>query len=133
MSRPGLSIALAVALAVTTTTSAPAGPLKDARYRVRHGGKVALDYFATKGTFDRFNSREAERLESNLAWIDHREPTDGAQVDIAFTGKQRLLLITRTLAGRWFCTIMRGRGGTQTLGSARSFQSVDTKRECIRA
>jgi hypothetical protein len=133
MWRPGLSTTLAVALAVMTVTAASAeGPIKDARYRVRHGGRVALDYFERKGSFEGFNSRKAERLESNLAWVDHRKPTDGAQVDIALTGKHRLLLITRTLVSRWFCTVTHG-SGRQISGRGQSFRSVDTKRECLTA
>jgi hypothetical protein len=111
-------------------TAGETGPVKDARYRVRHGGKVALRYFDRKGTFERFNSSKADRLEPNLAWVDHREPTDGGQVDIAFSGARRLLLITRTLGGRWFCTVPTG-SGNQTAGAGASFSSVDTTRECI--
>jgi hypothetical protein len=128
--RPVLGIALVAALSFMTATASSADqPVKDARYRVRHGGKVALTYFDRKGTFERFNSRKAHRLEPNLAWIDHREPTDGAQVDIAFRGERRLLLITRTVAGRWFCTVTTG-SGNQTAGGGNSFGSVDTKRGC---
>jgi hypothetical protein len=129
MSRFAASVALAVVLSLTMATGAQAGPVKDARYRVRHGGKVALPYFGRKGTFERFNSRKADRLESNLAWIDHRQPADGAQVDIAFTGERRLLL-TRTLGGRWFCTVTSG-SVKQRAGSGDSFESVDTKNECV--
>jgi hypothetical protein len=132
MSRFAPSVALALVLALTTAMAAEAGPAKDARYRVRHGGKVALTYFEREGTFERFNSRKADRLEPNLGWIDHREPTDGAQVDIAFTGERRLLLITRTLGGRWFCTVTSG-SGDQTAGDGGSFESVDTKSECVHA
>ena len=130
MSRFGICIVLTFALLLAVATATEAGPRRDARYRVRHGGRVALDYFERKGTFERFNSTKAERLESNLAWIDHREPVDGAQVDIAFTGERRLLLITRTLGGRWFCTVTSG-SGEQTAGRGRSFASVDRKRECV--
>jgi hypothetical protein len=130
--KPVLGIALVAALSfVTATASFADQPVKDARYRVRHGGKVALGYFERKGTFERFNSRKAARLESNLAWVDHREPK-AAQVDIAFRGQHRLLLITRTPAGRWFCTVTTG-SGNQTTGTGDSFRSVDTKRECAQA
>jgi hypothetical protein len=130
MSRFSLSVALALVLAITTAIGAEAGPARDARYRVRHGGKVALTYFQRKGSFERFNSDKADRLEPNLAWIDHDEPTDAAQVDIAFTGERRLLLITRTLGGRWFCTVTSG-SGEQRAGHGDSFESVDMKRECV--
>jgi hypothetical protein len=130
MRRIGTTFALVVVFVITTATVSFADrPVKDARYRVRHGGKVALSYFEKQGTFEGFNSRKAERLESNLAWVDHQKP-QRAQVDIAFTGERRLLLITRTLAGRRFCTVTTG-SGTQTAGSGDSFRSVDTNRECI--
>jgi hypothetical protein len=132
MSRRTLGIVLAVALVVTMATTASSGPIQDARYRVRHGGKVALDYFERRATFERFNSRKAERLEPNLGWVDRREPTDGAQVDIAFRGPRRLLLITRTLGGRWYCTVTSG-GGEQAAGRGDSFRSIGTKRECLHA
>jgi hypothetical protein len=130
----------AIAAVALTTILASLGPVQAgasterqaARYRVRHGGKVALDYFESERTFEGFDSRKAKRLESNLEWIDHRRPTDGAQVDVAFTGERRLLLITRTLGGRWFCTVTSG-DGTQTAGRGPSFSSVDSKRECIKA
>jgi hypothetical protein len=132
MPRFGRCVALATMLALTLATAAEAGPVKDARYRVRHGGKVALRYFERKGTFERFNSGKADRLEPNLAWVDHREPTDGGQVDIEFSGARRLLLITRTLGGRWFCTVTT-RSGDQTAGAGASLSSIDTKSECIGA
>ncbi len=133
MLRSGLIIIVAVALAITSASAALADrPVKDARYRVRHGGTVAIEYFESKRTFEGFDSRKAKHLESNLGWIDHRRPTDGAQVDIAFAGARRLLLVTRTLDGPWFCTVTSG-SGTQIPGSGRSFHSVDTKRECIGA
>jgi hypothetical protein len=93
---------------------------------------VVLTYFERKGTFERFNRSKANRLEPNLAWVDHQEPVDGGQVDIAFGGARRLLLITRTLGGRWFCTVTTG-SGNQTAGAGASFGSVDTKSECIGA
>ena len=94
-----------------------------------HGGKVALQFFERKATFEGFNSRKAKRLEPNLAWVDDRRPRT-AQVDIAFAGRRRLLLITRVPEGRWFCTVTRG-SGSQTAGDGPSFVSVDTKNECI--
>ena len=132
MRRFGLVVAITTALLLTLATAGVAGPVKDARYRVRQGGKVALRYFDRKGTFERFNSSKAGRLEPNLAWVDRREPADGGQVDIAFGGARRLLLITRTLGGRWFCTVTTGRGN-QTAGAGASFSSLDTKSECIGA
>ncbi len=129
MRKTVLSLALAIAIIVTLASVAVADrPVKAARYRVRHGGRVALVYFERKGTFERFNSSKAERLESNLAWVDHTKPFR-AQVDIAFAGERRILLITSTYTGRWFCTVTDG-GGDQTAGSGRSFGSVDTKSEC---
>jgi hypothetical protein len=64
-------------LAATVTAASAASaradrPVKDARYRVRHGGKVALQFFERKATFEGFNSRKAKRLEPNLAWADDR-------------------------------------------------------------
>jgi hypothetical protein len=132
MRRFELVVAITTTLALTLATAAEAGPVKDARYRVRHGGKVALRYFERKGTFERFNSSKADRLETNLAWVHHREPSDGGQVDIAFAGPRRLLLITRTLGGRWFCTVTSG-SGDRTAGAGVSFSSVDTKRACTGA
>jgi hypothetical protein len=68
MSRPSLGIVLAVALTVTMATTASAGAVKDARYRVRHGGKAALKYFERTGTFERFNSRKAGVARRPLRW-----------------------------------------------------------------
>jgi hypothetical protein len=134
MTRYGLNTALAVALAVMTTSTAASASqeTKNARYRVRHGGKVAFHYFERKGSFDTFTSRKADRLEPNLGWIDHREPTDAGHVDIEFAGKHRVLLVTRTLSGRWFCTITRG-SGDQTRGQGPSFGSVNTMHGCTKA
>jgi hypothetical protein len=130
--KPVLGVSLVAALwFMTATVSFADQPETDARYRVRHGGKVALSYFERKGTFERFNSRKAHRIEPNLAWVDHREPK-AAQVDIAFRGERRLLLITRTVAGRCFCTVTSG-SGSQIAGAGDSFRSVDTQRECIQA
>jgi hypothetical protein len=133
--RSGRVVALAMLLASIGASNAGAATqaeAESARYRVRHGGKVALDHFESERTFETFDSRAAKRLESNLAWVDRRKPTDGGQVDIAFAGARRLLLITRTLDGTWFCTVTDG-SGRQTLGKARSFRWVDTKRECVRS
>ena len=131
MRRFGLITTLALVLLVVAATAASAGPAKAARYRVRHGGKVALEYFERRHTFERFNSQKAARLEANLGWVDGDKPHRG-QVDIAFTGERRLLLITSTWTGRWFCTVTTG-GGNQTAGNGDTFQSVDTKRECVSA
>jgi hypothetical protein len=133
MSRYGLITVLAVALAIMTTTAASASQEeRNARYRVRHGGRVAFHYFERKGSFETFTSRKADRLEPNIGWIDHREPTDAGHVDIEFAGKHRILLITRTLGGRWFCTITRG-SGDRTLGRGSSFESVNTRQACIKS
>ena len=130
MRRFGLITTLAVVLLVVAITTAAVAdrPKKAARYRVRHGGKVALAYFERRHTFERFNSQKAARLEPNLSWVDGETPHRG-QVDIAFTGERRLLLITSTYTGRWFCTVTSG-GGKQRSGSGQSFQSVDSKQEC---
>lgn len=125
----GLVLVLVLSATMTPTALADA-PVRDAHYRVRHGGKVAIGYFEEQGSFERFNSRKAARLEPNLGWVDDRRPTDGATVDIAFAGERRLLLITRTLGGRWFCSVTTG-SGALTMGRGPSFESVDTKRECI--
>jgi hypothetical protein len=133
MRRLGLSTAFAVAVVVMTATAATASQeTKNARYRVRHGGKVAFHYFERKGSFETFTSRKAERLEPNLGWIDHREPSDAGHVDIEFAGKRRVLLVTRTLSGRWFCSITQG-SGDQTRGQGLSFGSVNTMQGCTQA
>ena len=112
----GPRITLAVALSVVMATTALADqPVEAARYRVRHGGRVSLEYFEREHTFERFNSRKAARLDSNLAWVDDEKPHRG-QVDIAFTGQRRLLLITQTPDGRWFCSVTSG-GGDQETGA----------------
>jgi hypothetical protein len=85
--RIGVSTGLAMTLALgTSAPSSASTPSADARYRASHGGKVALEYFAEERSFVGFDSRKADHLEPNLAWVDHRKPTDGGQVDIAFTG-----------------------------------------------
>ena len=64
----GYRIVLAIALSIVMATAALADqPAKAARYRVQHGGRVSLEYFEREHTFERFNSRKAARLESNLA------------------------------------------------------------------
>ena len=128
----GYRIALAISLSIVMATAAFADqPAKAARYRVQRGGRVSLEYFDREHTFERFNSRKAARLDPNLAWVDDEKPHRG-KVDIAFTGQRRLLLITQTPAGRWFCSVTSG-GGDQETGSGHRFASVDTNNECVHA
>jgi hypothetical protein len=129
MKKSGLTSAIAAALTALTVTVALGGPAKDARYRVRHGGNVALVYFERRGSFETFTARKAERLEPNIRWIDDRQPA-GAQVDIAFAGARRILLVTRTLNGRWLCTVTYG-SGDQTAGQGTTFRSVATTHGCL--
>jgi hypothetical protein len=125
----GYRVTLAIALSVVLATAAYADrPARDARYRVRHGGKVALEYFGRERTFEGFDSHKAARLEPNLGWVDGEKP-HRSQVDIVSAGARRLLLITETPSGRWFCSVTTG-GGDQDAGSGRSFASLDTTNEC---
>jgi hypothetical protein len=105
-----VELAAVAVLIVVVPVPAQATPVREARWRVRHGAHVALQYHDRHHTFHAFTARRALMLEPDLMWADDGYGLRG-EVEITYKDDRKILLITRTPRRfRWFCTLTRGNG-----------------------
>ena len=123
-------VALAVIVSlIVCAVPARATPVREARWRVRHGARVAIEYDDRHGTFHAFTARRAEMLEPELMWEDDGYGLHG-EVEITFKDDRKILLITRTPRRfRWFCSLTRGNGDILT-NRSRSYAELKRPQLC---
>lgn len=125
-----LIIGILIAIALPTFLGArERSQNRAAASELRTGLAAALTHFAEAGSWDAFDAAEAELAEPSLAWVDGGDPP-GDEISIEVHAGWDLLMVRKSVSGRYFC-VAQILGSPATLrGSGTSFAAVDTIAEC---
>ena len=125
-----LIIGILIAIALPTFLGArERSQDRSAASELRTGLAAALTYFAETGSWDGFDASEAELAEPSLAWMDGGDPP-GDEISIEVHAGWDLLMVRKSVSGRYFCVAQILSNPATLRGSGASFAAVDTIAEC---